>query len=97
MLAKTKLFLDKLQMGTNGFFDWCISNNMYVHLQKTSLMWFGTWQNLQHLDSLEIYLDDELIRQVDSQKLLGITLDSTLNWDEQINVVCLNSLAEFLF
>ena len=50
---------------------------MHVHLQKTSLMWIGTWQNLQHLDSLEIYLDNELIKQVDSQKLLGITLDST--------------------
>ena len=77
-------------MGANGFFNWCISNNMHVHLQKTSLMWIGTWQNLQHLDSLEIYLDNELIKQVDSQKLLGITLDSTLNWDEQISVVCLN-------
>ena len=81
--SKNKIVLRrKLQMGANGFFNWCISNNMHVHLQKTSLMWIGTWQNLQHLDSLEIYLDDELIRQVDSQKLLGITLDSTLNWDE---------------
>ena len=89
--SKNKIILRrKLQMDANGFFNWCISNYMHVHLQKTSLMWIGTWQNLQHLDSLEIYLDDELIRQVDSQKLLGITLDSTLNWDEQISVVCLN-------
>ena len=63
---------------------------MHVHLQMTSLMLIGNWQNLQHLDSLEIYLDDELIKQVDSQKLLGISLDSTLNWDEQNSVVCLD-------
>ena len=60
---------------------------MHVHRQNTSLIYIGSWQNLQHLDSLEIYLDDELIKQVDSQKHLGITFDSTFKWDEQISAV----------
>ena len=40
--SKNKITLRrKLQMGANGFFNWCISNNMYVHLQKTSLVdWY---------------------------------------------------------
>ena len=64
----------KLQQGSNGFLCWCISNDMHVHLQKTSIMWIGTWQNLQNLGSLEIFLEDELIKQVDTQKLLGIII-----------------------
>ena len=70
---------------------------MLVHFQrhacsspKTSLMWIGTWHNLQNLDSLDIYLEDELIKQVDTQKLLGIIIDKSLDWNEQISAVCLN-------
>ena len=46
----------KLQNGTDGFLSWCLSNNMFVHFQKTSAMWVGVWQTLQGLDSLDIYL-----------------------------------------
>ena len=53
-------------------------------------MWVGTWQNLQFLDSLDIYLDNEIIQQVETQKLLGLIIDRSLNWDEQIIEVCLN-------
>ena len=90
--SKNKTILGREpKMGSNGFLSLCLSNNMHVHVQETSLMWIGTWQNLQQLDSFGIfYLDDELIKQVDTQKLLGLTLDSTLSWDEQISVVCLN-------
>ena len=63
---------------------------MHVHLQKTSIMWIGTWQNLSHMESLDIYLENEIIKQVDTQKLLGIITDKSLNWDEQISAVCLN-------
>ena len=53
-------------------------------------MWVGVWQTLQGLDSFDIYLANEKIQQVESQKLLGIVIDRSLNWDDQINTVCLN-------
>ena len=62
---------------------------MHIHLQKTSIMWIGTWQNLQLLDTLDIYLAGEIIQQVVKQKLLGYIIDKSLNWDEQIHAVCL--------
>ena len=75
----------KLQSGTCGFQSWCLSNNMFIHIQKTSIMWIGTWQNLQCFDSL-----NEIIQQVETQKLLGLIIDRSLNWDDQINAFCLN-------
>ena len=48
------------------------------------------WQTLQGLDSLNIQLANESIQKVDTQKLLGIVIDRSLNWDDQINTVCLN-------
>ena len=80
----------KLQNGTDGFFSWCQSNNTFIHFQKTSAMWVGVWQTLQGLDALDIQLANDSIQQVDTQKLLGIVIDKSLNWDDQINTVCLN-------
>ena len=80
----------KLQSGTCGFQSWCLSNNMLIHIQKkTSIMWIGSWQNLQFLGSLDIYLDNEIIQQIETQKL-ELIIGRSLNWNEQINAVCLN-------
>ena len=69
----------KLQNGTDGYLSWSLSNNMFIHFQKTSAMLVGVWQTLPGLDSLDIYLANERLKQVDSQKLLGIVIDTSLN------------------
>ena len=81
----------KLQNGTDGFSSWCLSNNMFVHFQKTSAMWVGVWQTLQGLDSLDIYLaNKKSTASRISKKLLRIVIDRSFNWYDQINTVCLN-------
>ena len=61
----------KLQSGTCGFQIWCLCNNIFIHIQKSSIMWIGSWQNLQFLDSLDFYLDYEIIQQVDHKSIWG--------------------------
>ena len=76
--SKNKIVLRrKLQKGSNGFLSWCLSNNMHVNLQKTFIMWVGTWQTLLHMNSPDIYLENEIIKQVDTQKLLGFIIALT--------------------
>ena len=40
--------------------------------------------------SMEIFIDGEIIKEVENQKLLGVIIDKTLSWDNQIDAVCLN-------
>ena len=62
-----------------------------VHSFPKNFCYVGrVWQTLQGLDSLDIQLANESIQKVDTQKLLGIVIDRSLNWDDQINTVCLN-------
>ena len=49
----------------------------------------GTWQNLLNADSLQLFIENKIIVNVDIQKPLGV-IDETLTWDKQIDVVCLN-------
>ena len=42
------------------------------------------------IDKFEIDLDNEVIKMVESQKLLGVLIDKHLTWDKQTDAVCLN-------
>ena len=80
----------KLQCGATGFFCWCRSNKMLVHIQKTAYMTLASRQNLRREDHIEIYIDSEIIQTVEQHKLLGVVIDRSLSWDKQIDAVCLN-------
>ncbi|MCG7876956.1 MAG: reverse transcriptase family protein, partial [Candidatus Thiodiazotropha endolucinida] len=80
----------QLQSGTSGFHLWCKANKMHVHIQKTAYMTLSSRQNVSHEESIEIYIDNEIIQTVEQQKLLGIIIDRTLCWDKQIDAVCSN-------
>ena len=62
---------------------------MYVHVGKTSFMLIGTHQNLSLVESIEIYVDNEIIKEVENQKLLGVMIGKHLSWDKQIDIVSL--------
>ena len=50
----------KLQCVATGFFCWCRSNKMHVHIQKTAYMTLASWQNLRREDQIEINIDNEV-------------------------------------
>ena len=79
----------KLQTGTDDFKNWCLSNHMFIHIGKTSLMTAGSRQTVGNI-SMEIFIDREIIKEVENQKLPGVIIDKTLSWDKQIDAVCLN-------
>ena len=65
---------------------------MHIHQRKTTLMMRGSRHNLSANDILQITLDDELIKHVENQKLLGIIIDSVcLNITRRITLLKLLS------
>ena len=40
--------------------------------------------------NIAVFIDGEIIKEVENQKLLGIIIDKTRSWDKQIYAVCLN-------
>ena len=74
----------KLQIGTDDFKNRCLSNNMFIHIGKTSVMTVGSRQKVANLDVMEICIDNEIIKEVENQKLLGVIIDKTLAWDKQM-------------
>ena len=88
---KRKEFVEnKLQNSANAFNGWCLDNNMVVHYDKVYSMLLGTRHMISTQENLKLMINNIEIKSVNAQNHLGITIDSTMSWDQQISVVCLN-------
>ena len=80
----------KLQASANTFQSWCKENKMTLNIDKTSVMTIGTNKRLSNIQDVVLYLNNTMLSNVKSQKLLGISIDNNLSWNSQINQMCKN-------
>ena len=87
--GKTKSDVEaKLQHDGNKTKQWGKQNKMNMHYEKTSFMLIGTKRRTHHSQELGIYIDDNKIKNVTKQKLLGIYIDENLQWSDHIDYLC---------
>jgi DNA integrity scanning protein DisA with diadenylate cyclase activity len=64
---------------------------MLINPTKITCMLIGTAQRIAIVtNELNINLENQFIKNVNTQKLLGIYIDNNLNWIEQVDHVCKN-------
>ena len=70
--------------------SWCRENAMIINEAKSKCMMIGTSQRLSKLQSrtLNVNVNDQTLDNVDNEKLLGVCLDSHLQFNKHVNVVC---------
>ena len=75
-----------LQLSLNLAEEWCNNNSMVIHPDKTTAMLISTRQK-QQLTSLKLilFIRNKIIEQVTTHKILGIHIDSKLNWQPHIH------------
>jgi hypothetical protein len=68
--------------------EWCKTNNMAINPNKTTCMTLGSHPKIKNLPDLALFVDNVKIIQVETQKLLGIHIDSHLNWKTHVDKTC---------
>ena len=63
---------------------------MYLNYDKTTCMPIGKRYRTQNSQQLNIYIDNNKIKSVNKQKLLGIYIDENLLWSDHIDYLCSN-------
>ena len=77
-----------LQNGINSANTWCSKNSMSIHPEKTKSMVVTTRQKHQRAPlQLSLSLDNQEIQQITEHKVLGVTLDSNLNWHAHLDLL----------
>jgi len=79
---------NKLQNNINYIVDWCKINNMSLNPIKTTCMIIGSSNKLKQTSNLFLTMNDQIVSNVLTQKILGIYVDNTLSWQPQIDYVC---------
>ena len=67
---------------------WLQSNKLSLNIAKTELMVIGSRQRLatfSETNDLNVFVDNEKIKKVQSTKSLGLTIDEHLTWKNHIN------------
>ena len=64
---------------------WVGSNKLILNISKTKSILFGSRHRLAKNPELKLVINVTNIEQVDSIKLLGLTIDSSLSWSKHIN------------
>ena len=54
----------RLEVGTFNFKRYCVVNKLSINMNKTLLMILGTRQNLAINNNIDVYLDNQLIENV---------------------------------
>jgi hypothetical protein len=75
----------------NTVTKWCIQNNMLINPTKTTCMLIGTAKKIATVtNELNINLENQFIKNVNTQRLLGIDIDNNLDWKEQVDHIWRN-------
>ena len=76
--------LSKLQENTSEIVKWLRSNYMKSNPDKNHLI-------VANSDKASIIIDNNVIRSSSSVKLLGVTIDNKLKFDEHVSAICKNA------
>ena len=78
---------ETMQTDLNKLSEWCVGIKLTVNIKKTKAMLLGIRYRLIWLIYQSLTLHGQPLDYVTSYKYLGVTLDSTLNFNKHINSV----------
>ena len=82
---KISIINETLQDSLDKTDDWCNKNSMVIHPDKTKSMIIAPRQKQQlHKPVLNLSLGSSNIEQVNCHKLLGVTIDTCMTWNNHI-------------
>ena len=76
--------INNLENDLSLILQWFTENGMVANPEKFQLMFLG----LKNDQQMCLRIDDQIINQCQQVKLLGITIDSKLNFDKHIQELC---------
>ena len=78
-----------LQDSVDNLVEWAKQNHMSLHPSKTKSMLITTRQKRQNMQTKlpPLFINNHQVEEVDSHKVLGVTIDNNLSWTSHLSVL----------
>ena len=86
-----KTCINELKNDLKNIEIWCKNNNMEINAKKTKVMIFGNRNMIKKHNNIIIKLNEKNLQTVPTFKYLGFNLDSTLSYNQHVNIVSRNA------
>ena len=67
--------------------DWIHANKLSLNISKTRYVIFKTRGKVDKTNSLNVYIDQVKLKNVETTKFLGVIIDNRLSWSQHINYI----------
>ena len=75
----------ELQMDLDSLTNWCVDNEIYINIDKTKIMYFGSKAKINSAALPKLQIDGIAIQRVHSYTYLGLKLDEQLSLETHAN------------
>jgi hypothetical protein len=77
-----------LNKDAENVYKWCTENNLSINAKKTTCMLIATPQKVRTIkESLKVYINNVQIPVSSCEKVLGVHISNSLNWDKHVTNV----------
>ena len=74
-----------LQRDLDSITNWCVDNEIYINIDKTKVMFFGSKAKINSIDLPQFQIDGTTIQRTQTYTYLGIKLDEQLTLETHAN------------
>ena len=67
--------------------DWIHANKLSLNISKTHYMIFRTRGKVDKTNSLNVYVDQVKLKNVETTSFLGVINDNRLSWSQHVNYI----------
>ena len=76
-----------LQEDLDGLSEWCVENDIYINVEKTKAMFFGSKAKMNKIPLPDFYINNTVLQKTQTYTYLGLKLDEQLSLETYANVV----------
>ena len=77
----------RLSTDLDRLISWFRCNHLMLNVSRTKILLIGAHQRLNTVDSFSVVADNTFLERVDSFKYLGVTMDETFSWKEDVSLL----------
>ena len=77
----------RLSTDLDRLISWFRCNYLMLDVSRTKILLIGAHQRLNTVDSFSVVADNTFLERVYSFKYLGVTMDETFSWKEDVSLL----------